>query len=84
MINQNKLTYIYEHWKLGVHLLFKTKRFGVNNQWWASFDSLFGARRLSDRFRLIRNYKLMKIRAKIGFLPEKEYNMIYGKDKKNK
>jgi hypothetical protein len=32
---------ILSHWKLVLHLLLGTKRFGVNNCWSERFDSLF-------------------------------------------
>ena len=30
------------NWKLAIHLVFRTKRFGVNNEWWSEWDSVFG------------------------------------------
>ncbi len=38
----NTLRFYSKNWKLGTHLLFRTKRFGVNNKWWSEFDSIFG------------------------------------------
>ena len=64
-----KLTYIKANWKLGVHLTLRTKRFGVNNKWWCSFDSIFGIRnrRIILNILLVwpvyQSYKFMKIRA---------------------
>ncbi|MBF0202757.1 MAG: hypothetical protein HQK67_00255 [Desulfamplus sp.] len=52
-----------------IHLLFKTKRFGVNNQLWAEQDSLFGEPCLTGWSQAIKNYKMMKIRAFSGFIP---------------
>ena len=37
-----KINYILENWKMIVHLLFKTQRFGVNNLLWSSHPSVFG------------------------------------------
>ena len=37
-----KIRFILSHWKLGFHLLLRTKRFGVDNRWWSTFDSMFG------------------------------------------
>lgn len=31
-----------ENWKLGVHLIFRTKHFGVDNGWWFRYESLMG------------------------------------------
>ena len=36
-----KIEFYKKNWKLGIHLVFKTKRFGVNNWWWSDFDSMF-------------------------------------------
>ena len=70
-----KLKFIYYNWKLIVHLLLRTKRFGVNNNWQANFDSIFGisfyqrARMLILIEPFILNYKLIKMRAiHLGFL----------------
>ena len=34
--------YILKNWKQGTHLVFHTKRFGVNNRWFEDFDSILG------------------------------------------
>lgn len=36
------IKYIFENWKLSLHLILRTRRFGVNNRWWSDFDSHFG------------------------------------------
>lgn len=76
-----KIIYIYKNWKVGFHLLFRTKRFGVNNEWWSQFDSLFGAKTFKDRISLRRNYMMIKLRAKLGSLPEDQYEMLFGEKK---
>jgi hypothetical protein len=43
-----RMRYILDHWKLSIHIVFHTLRFGVSNKWWASSDSLYG-RTLEDR-----------------------------------
>ena len=48
-----------------VHLLFNTYRFGVNNQWWCTFDSMFG-KPWKDRVKpkqWLQSYRGMKFRA---------------------
>lgn len=61
--------YFRENWKQGVHLIFHTKRFGVNNRWWNHEDGLFGwptwkiVISIIKIRPIIRNYKLMKFRA---------------------
>ncbi len=52
-----------------VHLLFKTRRFGVNNQLWTEQDSLFGTSWYRGWSQAIKNYKMMKVRAFSGFIP---------------
>ena len=37
-----RLKYVLSNWKIVIHLVFRTKRFGVNNEWRSDFDSLFG------------------------------------------
>lgn len=64
-----KTKYLLKNWKLIFHLLFLTKKFGVNNQWWSHFDCFAG---ISHRERLkkilkihpmINQYRWMKVRA---------------------
>ena len=42
VITKQSLSYMRKNWKLGFHLIIRTKRFGVNNQWWWHDGSLFG------------------------------------------
>ena len=53
---------LLNNWKLIIHLLFRTYRFGVNNEWRSSFDSIFGLP-IRKRFHLIQNIRMMKIRG---------------------
>jgi hypothetical protein len=41
-INKKAIIYYKQNWKLFLHLLLRTKKFGVNNQWWNKYDSIFG------------------------------------------
>ncbi|MBF0234491.1 MAG: hypothetical protein HQK65_15840 [Desulfamplus sp.] len=52
-----------------LHLLFRTRRFGVNNVLWARHDSLFADPWPRGIARVVKNYKMMKIRAFSGFIP---------------
>ena len=45
-----------------IHLLFRTYYFGVNNQWWVEWPSIFGLP-WRQRWHLIREYKAMRFRA---------------------
>ena len=71
MPNLRGWLFIFQNWKLIVHLLLKTKRFGVNNNWCSSFEStilgswtrremLVGLLKVSP---IVHNYKLARFRA---------------------
>lgn len=62
-----KINYILENWKMIVHLLFKTKRFGVNNRQWSNHPSIFGSP--LGLTGILKNYRMVKIRAFSGFIP---------------
>ncbi len=64
-----RVSYILENWKMIVHLLFKTRRFGVNNLLWSNQPSVFGAGLPLGPGRVLKNYRMMKIRAFSGFIP---------------
>ena len=66
-INRKALKYYYKNWKLFVHLLFRTKRFGVNNQWWNNYDSIFGLSTCKIIFRIILIKPLIVELTKIKF-----------------
>lgn len=66
---KKRIIYFIENWKMVVHLLFKTRRFGVNNQLWAERDSLFGISWYKGWSHAIKNYKMMRVRAFSGFIP---------------
>ena len=78
--------YTYNNWKLMVHVLLRTKRFGVNNEWKSHFDSQFGVstpRIIWDVItikQIIYNYKCAKYRASIGFVHPDTYKLLYGED----
>ena len=57
-------SYIKENWKQIIHLLLGTYKFGVNNQWWSDFPSLFGIPlyKRTPR-RILQNYRMAKFRA---------------------
>jgi hypothetical protein len=57
-----KCRYIAANWKLFVHVLLRTYRFGVNNEWWSRYDSLFGLP-YTQRWHLIENYRHARFRA---------------------
>jgi len=84
-----RVKYFYKSWKLGIHLIFITKRFGVNNKWWNEYDSIFGWSNKKILYSIltvkpiIDNYKMMKLRAgsMAHFLTDEEYELVFGEEK---
>lgn len=80
-----KVSYILSYWKLGVHHLFKTRRFGVDNKWWSPFDSKWGLSLVPFILQFVLlypffyNYRAMKIRLgpSVAFIPKSEYQILY-------
>ena len=66
------LIFIGHHWKLIIHLLWHTKRFGVNNKSFSDFDSILSTHNRGMRYTL-QNYRAAKFRATAcGFLTRDE------------
>lgn len=92
-LTKARIKYYREHWKIGVHLLFRTKRFGVNNEAWpiGPGDSMFGLSNWKIFWAIIRikpiilNWKCMKFRSKCcHFLTDETYELVYGESKYEK
>ncbi|MFO7751373.1 MAG: hypothetical protein R6V54_14900 [Desulfobacteraceae bacterium] len=64
-----KIKYLMENWLMVAHLLFKTTHLGVNNRLWSSHPSVFGQKGGMGVTQVVKNYKMMKIRAFSGFIP---------------
>ncbi|KKN07043.1 hypothetical protein LCGC14_1071220 [marine sediment metagenome] len=84
-----RIKFFLKNWKLGIHLLFRTKRFGVNNRRWSNFDSIFGwshikkVKSILIIMPIICNYKCMKFRAgACHFMTDESYEKCFG-EKKN-
>lgn len=75
---QTRLKYGFKYWKLAIHLIFKTKHFGVNNLCWAQQPSAIGWHWYQILFGvltvlpILRNYQSLKVRSCLGWLPESE------------
>jgi hypothetical protein len=90
MIARARINFIRKNWKLGMHLMFHTKRFGVNNDWWSLWDSkAFGIttwRIIWDAVRvipIIQNYKSMRWRAgALHFMTDEQFQIAFGVSKK--
>jgi hypothetical protein len=87
MLEKSKLKYLLQNWKQGIHLIFRTKRFGVNNKWWSQFDSVMGVgiyQIFFDCVRiwpLFRNYQFIKFRAiNLGFLTAEQCCILWKKE----
>ena len=73
MIKPKGVIFLIRNWKLVVHLLLGTKRFGVNNQRWVGFDSMFARESKLTPILVIRNYRMVEFRATAcGFLTREE------------
>jgi len=88
-LNKKRIKYFLKNWKTGVHLIFLTKRFGVNNKWWFPYDSGFGCsikRRIWEILTIrpiINNYRRMKHRAgALHFLSNEDFELAFGEPKK--
>jgi len=62
-----------KHWRLALHLLLGTKRFGVNNQWESAFESVFhipvfgfGYGVLLRPWRWVAVFKVLRLRMEIA------------------
>ena len=75
-MNKVKLGFYLKYWKLGMHLVLKTKHFGVNNRWWVKqpsaigwewYQILWGVLTIMP---IVRNYQSLKVRACLGWMPQ--------------
>ena len=64
-----RIKFFFENWKMIFHLFARTSYFGVNNELWVSYRSIFSCSLISKILNVRTNYKMMKIRTFIGFLP---------------
>ncbi|MFH1608622.1 MAG: hypothetical protein ABH951_01225 [Patescibacteria group bacterium] len=82
-ITRKHLKFYHKNWKMFVHLLLRTKRFGVNNKRWNDFDSPFGFSMIKIIWRVIRVYplveefRMIKFRAvACHFMTDEEKDMM--------
>jgi len=82
---RSKRHFITAHWKLAMHLLFRTRHIGVNNEWWSIRPSIWGLPVYRIIFNIIfifptlKNYTAMKTRMGrgIAFVPGEEYDLLF-------
>ena len=78
-----KLSYFFKHWRFIVHLLLKTRHFGVNNVWWSAEPSCLGwslwqqCKGVILVIPIIRNYQAMKFRAFAGWIPKQQAKQLF-------
>ena len=65
--NKESIRYYRKNWKVFVHLLLRTKRFGVNNKWQNDFDSIWGLPTKQIIWRIITVRPLLTEWTKIKF-----------------
>jgi len=72
---RTRLAFIRQYWKLAIHLVLKTKHFGVNNEWWSAHASPIGWNTSQLFWGIVtimpiwRNYQSMKVRSCLGWIP---------------
>jgi len=72
MPNLKGWIFILRNWKLVIHLLVHTRKFGVNNQKAVSSNSIFSGYHKGFKY-ILSNYREAKLRATVcGFLTREE------------
>jgi hypothetical protein len=76
-----KIKYFKENWKMVIHLLFGTYKFGVNNELWCSHRLSLFAVPWKKRFmpsKIRQRYEGMRFRAiACGFIPKDKAEKIF-------
>jgi len=73
-----KMQFAKKYWRLAIHLIFKTKHFGVNNLWWSNQPSSIGWHWYQIVFGvltvmpILRNYQSLKVRSCLGWIPHED------------
>lgn len=85
----DKVKYFCQHYRLAIHLLLRTRAWGVNNKWTdgAIDRSIFGKNPLKQIaqvilvYPIVMNYRLIKWRMgkSVGFVPQKEYDYFFNR-----
>lgn len=79
---RTRIAFARQYWRLSVHLIFKTKHFGVNNEWWSVHPAPIGwscAERVWGMLTIMpiwRNYQSMKVRSCLGWLPKADCDAL--------
>ncbi len=85
MLN-TQLKFGINYWRLAIHLVFKTKHFGVNNLWWSKqpssigwhwYEIIWGSLTIMP---IVRNYQSLKVRSCLGWIPQADCEAL-GYDK---
>lgn len=91
-MKKERVRALMQYWKMGVHLIFRTKQFGVNNKWWGEGHSIFGKSWMWRIYAiltirpLILEYRRMKQRAggQVNMMTDEQYELIFGHSKEAK
>ncbi|MGC9385829.1 MAG: hypothetical protein ACP5D0_02700 [Hydrogenovibrio sp.] len=73
---KTKIQFAFKYWRLAVHLILKTRHFGVNNLWWSQQPSAIGWRWYQQAWGIltiwpiVRNYQSLKVRSCLGWIPQ--------------
>ena len=82
-MHKSLLLYVLSHWRFILHLIFKTRYFGVNNQWWSAHPSAVSwtwRQRLVAIITvnpIIQNIQSMRFRAFAGWVPQKTAEKLF-------
>lgn len=61
VFKKEKLVWICRHWKIVLHLLLGTHRFGVNNKWRERFSVWYGLHPLKIFWNVLRVYPIIRM-----------------------
>ncbi|GAB6034398.1 hypothetical protein [Galenea microaerophila] len=83
-MQQWKIRFAYglKYWRLAIHLIFKTKHFGVNNRWWVQQPSAIGWHWWQILWGILtimpiwRNYQSLQVRSCLGWMPQHECEQL--------
>ena len=86
MLLYKKICFALAHWRIGVHLVLRTRHFGVNNLWWEGrFQSVLGKPlwkillRMVLVYPLVRDYRFVRVRmTAMGMIHPDESAVLFG------
>ena len=82
-MNHKKIQFMIRHWRLVVHLLLKTQKFGVNNQWiakhpsalaWSFQERVIGILKVTP---ILNNYRCLVMRSYSGWISKNQADDVF-------